>query len=79
MEMYKALMAYIDSNDLSKLQKEWDALESHKFKQGVFVDDLIESWEGHQWSLDLEKIKKPEKINIPNQKAPNYMELFYCN
>ncbi|MBZ9786417.1 hypothetical protein LB456_03015 [Psychroflexus sp. CAK57W] len=77
MEMFKDLMAYYDSKELSVLQDEWNKHESHKYDNGVNVDELFEFWD-KTYLPPGDIFNEPEKIKINNFSAP-ISEHFFLN
>ena len=77
MGMYEELMAYYDSQELSKLQEDWKNLRSHKFGNGICIEELLASWEAPLDCKDFICHRDNEKININEKyKAPLTPELF---
>jgi hypothetical protein len=79
MEMYKELLEYYDSKDLSTIQEEWEQLESHKYEGGVCVDDLFDFWDNIYLRPDDDIFIEPEKIKFTNLTAPILTEHFFLN
>jgi len=75
--MYKELVKYYNSKDLSVLQEEWEQHESHKYDSGVLVDELFEFWDNNYLRPKEEILVEPEKLNINNFNAPIITEHFF--